>query len=326
MTVSVVIPVFDGEKYISQCLDALANQTCLPDEVIVVDDGSTDNSAILAESKSARVIRQKNQGPAAARNTGIRHATGEWILFTDSDCEPGPGWIMEMTNSLSYPEVVGVKGAYATRQKGIVPRLIQFEFEERYDLMQKFPVIDFIDTYSAGFRRNTLLEMGGFNPVLIKNEDVDLSYRLASAGKKLLFNRKAIVYHHHPESWWTYFSSKAKKAYWRTMVYRIHPGKAIKDTYTPQLLKVQILLATCVLLMLILALQWSICFWIALSSFGGLLLSAIPFMHRVLKRNSSLAGYAILFIVIRSYAFVCGVIIGILSLIFFKPGFHQTAK
>jgi len=319
MTISVVIPVYNGEKYITHCLDALARQNHMPDEVIVVDDGSTDGSAALAEAKCAQIIRQKNRGPAAARNAGIQSARGELILFTDSDCEPDPEWVMEMKNSLSNPQVTGVKGAYTTRQTGITPRLVQYEFEERYDLMDKYPVIDFIDTYSAGFRCETLKQMGGFNVSLIKNEDVDLSYRLANAGKTLIFNRKALVSHHHPESWWAYFLAKTKKAYWRTIVYRLHPGKAIRDTYTPQLLKAQILLALNAPLMLILAYQWHICLWGAIGLFVGLLLTAIPFVRRVIKRDPGLAIYALLFIVVRSYAFVCGVIFGIFGLLFLKP-------
>lgn len=323
MTVTVVIPVYNGEKYITHCLDALSKQIRPPDEVIVVDDGSTDRSAALAEARSVRVIRQKNLGPAAARNNGIQHANGELILFTDSDCEPDPYWVIEMENSLNNPEIAGVKGAYVTQQTGTVPRLVQFEFEERYDLMEKYPVIDFIDTYSAGFQRDVLRQMGGFNCTLIKNEDVDLSYRLASAGETLIFNRKAIVFHHHPESWSAYFFTKAQKAYWRTLVYRLHPGKAIKDTYTPQLLKVQILLALAALLMLILAMQWHFCIWIAIALWGGLLLSTIPFVRRVSQREPQLAIYAVIFITLRSYAFVCGVTFGILGLLFFKPGVQR---
>ncbi len=326
MTVSVVIPVYNGEKFAMRCLDALAKQTHPPDEVIVVDDGSTDQNVALVESDTVHVIRQKHQGPAAARNTGIRSARGEMILFTDIDCEAHPSWVMEMEKSLSIPEVVGVKGAYATRQAGIVPRLVQYEFEERYDLMEKSPTIDFIDTYSAGFRSDILRQMGGFDTALQKNEDVELSYRLASAGKKLIFNRKAIVFHHHPEGWFTYFTVKAKKAYWRTIVYRLHPGKAIKDTYTPQLLKFQILLALSSLLMVIPAWRWYVCIWIASILWGGLLLSTIPFVRRVWQSDPTLAGWGVVFILVRSYAFVIGVISGILGLMFFKPKIHRLTS
>ncbi|MBN1537137.1 MAG: glycosyltransferase [Anaerolineales bacterium] len=324
MSITVVVPVYNGEDTIVDCMNALTKQSLPPDEVIVVDDGSTDRSAALAEAKSVRVIHQENQGPASARNTGIHHANGDLILFTDSDCEAHPDWVREMVNSLTDPEVAGVKGAYATRQKGIVAQLVQCEFEERYDLMQKFPQIDFIDTYSAGFRSGVLKEMGGFNTGLIKNEDVDLSYRLAKAGKKLLFNRQAIVYHRHPDSWLAYFLSKAKKGYWRTIVYRLHPGKAVQDTYTPQLLKIQILLALMALLLLIPAWFWHICLWIAIALWAGLLFSAFPFMLRVRQKFPRLIVYAILFIVVRSYAFVCGVVLGILGAIFFKPRMHPS--
>ncbi len=326
MTISVVIPMYNGEKFVTHCLEALANQTRPPDEVIVVDDGSIDQSAALAETKSVRVLHQKRMGPGSARNLGIGAASGEWILFTDIDCEPHPSWVMEMANSLTDPEISGVKGAYATRQAGIVPRLVQVEFEERYDLMERSSLIDFIDTYSAGFRRDVLVKMNGFNPALIKNEDVDLSYRLARAGKKLLFNRKAIVFHHHPESWTAYFSAKVKKAYWRTVVYRLHPGKAIKDSYTPQILKVQILLALLAPVMLIAALRWAIFGWIALVFWGGLLVSAIPFMRRAQRVDMELAPWAMWFIIVRSYAFAIGVIAGVVGLLFIKPGSRSFAE
>jgi len=325
MTISVVVPVYNGERFVERCLDALSKQIRPPDEVIIVDDGSTDQSVALVESKPVQLIRQKHQGPAAARNRGVQAAAGELILFTDIDCEPEPAWVLEMEKSLSLPEVVGVKGAYATKQTGIVPRLVQLEFEERYDLLEKSPQIDLIDTYSAGFHRENFQHVGGFNPALQKNEDVDLSYRLATARNKLVFNRNAIVYHHHPENYWAYFISKMKKAYWRMIVYRAHPGKAIKDSYTPQLLKLQILLALLALLAIFFVGQSPISIWIAMILWGGLILTMIPFLRRVVICYPRLAVFAVIFIIIRSYAFVVGVILGIVSFLFIKPEIHPLA-
>lgn len=88
--VSVIIPVYNAEKYLKQCLDSICNQTLENIEIICVDDGSLDSSlAILEEYKSkdnrVKVLSQKNQGAGAARNYGLRVATGEYLSFLDAD-------------------------------------------------------------------------------------------------------------------------------------------------------------------------------------------------------------------------------------------------
>ncbi len=84
--ISVIVPVYNTEKYLRQCLDSLINQTFHDIEIICVNDGSTDNSAkILAEYSNIKVITQCNQGPSVARNVGIEAANGDYIGFVDSD-------------------------------------------------------------------------------------------------------------------------------------------------------------------------------------------------------------------------------------------------
>lgn len=85
--VSVVIPCYNGAKYLRETLGSALAQTHAPLEVIVIDDGSTDDSAAIAESfgPPVRVIRQSNQGESVARNRGIDEATGDWIAFLDAD-------------------------------------------------------------------------------------------------------------------------------------------------------------------------------------------------------------------------------------------------
>jgi glycosyltransferase involved in cell wall biosynthesis len=87
MKVSVVIPVFNGKKFLAGCLDAMMRQTCRDLEIIVVDDASTDGSTDIARSyPGVRVISfERNRGPSAARNAGIEAASGEWIHFMDVD-------------------------------------------------------------------------------------------------------------------------------------------------------------------------------------------------------------------------------------------------
>lgn len=84
-SVSAVIPVFNGAKTIGRAIESVLAQTYKMLDIIVVDDGSSDGSAAIAERYPVTVIRQKNSGPASARNTGIRVAKSEWIAFLDSD-------------------------------------------------------------------------------------------------------------------------------------------------------------------------------------------------------------------------------------------------
>ncbi|MBQ8784417.1 MAG: glycosyltransferase family 2 protein [Alphaproteobacteria bacterium] len=89
-TVTVVIPVYNVEKYLEQCLDSVINQTYKDIEIICINDGSTDNSITILEKYALsdnriKIISQTNQGISAARNAGIKVATGKYITFLDSD-------------------------------------------------------------------------------------------------------------------------------------------------------------------------------------------------------------------------------------------------
>ena len=101
--VSVIIPVYNVEKYLQKCLDSVINQTYKNLEIICVDDGSPDNSGGILDAYAQNdsriiVIHQENAGVSAARNRGLDAATGEYIAFVDSD---DVGWNLNVTNSQS---------------------------------------------------------------------------------------------------------------------------------------------------------------------------------------------------------------------------------
>ena len=155
---SVIVPAYQAAGTIGLCLEGLEAQTVPREayEIIVVDDGSADDTAEIARRAGAQVIVQSNAGPAAARNRGAAAARGALLLFTDADCAPVPGWIAALAAPFSDERVAGAKGAYLSRQRGIVPRFTQLEYEDRYDRMAGSETIDFVDTYSAAYRRERL--------------------------------------------------------------------------------------------------------------------------------------------------------------------------
>ena len=85
MQISVVIPAYKAAQYLPRCLDSVSAQTLKPSEIIVVDDGSPDDSAKVARSLGARVVSRPNGGLSAARNTGIQNASGDWVALLDAD-------------------------------------------------------------------------------------------------------------------------------------------------------------------------------------------------------------------------------------------------
>lgn len=92
--ISVVIPLYNKEASIAQSLRSVLSQSYRDFEVVIVDDGSTDDSVSIVESMSdprIRLVKQENGGPSKARNTGVKNARGEWILFLDADDELQPG-------------------------------------------------------------------------------------------------------------------------------------------------------------------------------------------------------------------------------------------
>jgi glycosyltransferase involved in cell wall biosynthesis len=313
---SVIVPAYNAEKTLAFCLEALGNQSHSKEnfEVVVIDDGSTDRTAQIARRFRIIYEYQRNRGPAAARNKGAALAQGNVILFTDADCVPERNWVEEMIRPFKDPTVAAVKGAYRTKQKELAARFAQAEFEDRYTLLEKKDVIDMIDTYSAAFKRDVFEKAGGFDesfPVA-NNEDTDLSYRLATSGHKLVFNPKAIVYHSHPNSIFHYLRVKYWRGYYRIVVYRRFPEKAVSDSYTPKVIKVQTLLTALSLPLLFLSV-----FRTGLLALVGLIwslvcLSSIPFSVKVFKKDRAVGLLSPLLVFLRAGVFALGSSAGLL--------------
>ncbi len=314
--VSIVIPTFNGSQRIGNCLETLLRQTARRNvEILVVNDGSTDNTAeVVSRYAGVRLISQANAGPAAARNRGAKEAEGEILLFTDDDCVPMADWLDAMLSSFEDAVVTGAKGVYRTRQKSLAARFVQLEYEDKYRLMAGLDSIDFIDTYSAGFRRERFMEMCGYDtsfPVACA-EDIELSYRMSARGWKMKFVPAAIVYHTHPDNFWNYLKKKYKFAFWRVLAVRKNPSKGIRDSHTPQIMKLQLLFAPALVAAAVADLAVRPSVSPTLLVVTGFMASTLPFALRTVKRDAAVGLLSPLLLAGRSVAQFLGVAFGVI--------------
>ena len=316
--ISVVIPAFQASASIERCLAAVARQTLPPEqyEVIVVDDGSTDDTANRASRCGARVVRLlRNQGPAQARNAGLAAARGEIVVFTDSDCEPTSGFLDALTAPLRDACIAATNGAYESKQRALVPRFVQLEYESRYRHTAAASNVDFIDTYAACYRRVDLVRLGGFDPRFRVCEDQELSFRLAEAGLNMRFIPDARTYHQHADTLSDYVCKKFRIAWWKAAVLRKHPRRAIHDSHTPQTLKLQIAstYTVCAAVALVVLPPRSRRAWFALAAALGIHVSlTADFVLHGASRDPMLAVAAPALLFCRDLALGAGLGIGLL--------------
>jgi GT2 family glycosyltransferase len=245
----------------------------------------------------------------------VEQACGEIVLFTDADCEPLPDWIERLAAALD-DAAVGVKGAYLTRQRALVARFVQLEYEDKYDRMAKEPEIDFVDTYAAGYRRDVFLALGGFETAfpVASVEDQEFSFRLARQGYRMVFIPEARVYHlGHARGIWAYCRKKFRIGYWKVMVHRRHPDKLWRDSHTPQVLKAQILLSGLAALCLVAGLAWPPLWWAAGALALLFLLTTVPFVGKAWGKDVPVALVSPGLLLLRALALGSGFAVGLVA-------------
>jgi glycosyltransferase involved in cell wall biosynthesis len=235
MKVSVVIPAYNAQSTIGTTVSQSLAQAkgSLEVEVIVVDDGSTDNTAEIAESSGARVLRQQNSGPAAARNEGWRSASGGIICFTDADCIPCQQWIVNLLRGFSHWQIGAIAGSYdIANSNSWLARRVHQEILERHKHMPSF--CRAFGSYNVAIPKYVLQATGGFDTTYRRAsaEDNDLSYRIIKSGWRILFRPQAKVAHHHPAKLWKYLTEQYRHGFWRAQLYKDHPGMTGGDDYT----------------------------------------------------------------------------------------------
>lgn len=210
---SVIIPNWNGVRFLPTCLNALGTQTFRNFEIIVVDDASTDDSRALLEKNypHVRVLAlEKNRGFAHAVNTGIRAARGQVIVLLNNDTEADPRWLEEIANAFARQPDAGM----------VVCKLRLFDRRDHLHSAGDFYRVDGVPGNrgvweqdrgqyddangifggcggAVAYRKTMLDDIGLFDEALVANlEDVDLNWRARWAGYAIAYAPRAIVYHH----------------------------------------------------------------------------------------------------------------------------------
>jgi len=191
--ISVIIPMYNAEKTIKECIESLLNQDfpkyCY--EVIVVDNNSTDRSVEVIKSYPIRIVHCPKRGAYVARNTGARYARGEILAFTDADCVVSKNWLREIYNSFRDGDIAAVQGpGNLTFQRDLK---VKVECLTREMTKEAF----WGDTKNFAVRKSVFEKVGGFEQFFTGCDALFLQ-TLRSKGYNVIFNENMIVYHYFP--------------------------------------------------------------------------------------------------------------------------------
>lgn len=209
MTVSVIIPTYNGAHKILTAIRAVASQQLQPDEILVVIDGSTDNTDEVIRSagqelKRLRVIRQNNQGRAAVRNTGAAHATMDLLVFLDDDMKPEPDWLgIHLRHHQSSP------GSILTASAVDLPVTDGPDYQKYRSALSAHWANDlrrfdghplpkdkvFITAANFSIPRQLFNTIGGFDSILNDGEDYDFAVRATRLRIPIHYNSAACAWH-----------------------------------------------------------------------------------------------------------------------------------
>jgi glycosyltransferase involved in cell wall biosynthesis len=321
--VAIVIPVFNGARTILGAVrSALAQQH--PDtQVVVVDDGSTDETpALLATIDGITVIRQHNRGPAAARNVGWRAVDADYVFFLDADCIAPPDWVSRLLTHHGDATTGCVGCVYdLANPDSLLARIIYREFERRFEFCGDQTL--FLGSYGTSYSRSTLAALGGFDESYrqASHEDNDLGWRLLRASYRLRLVRDVAVRHHFPRGLGSYLRTQARHGFWRMKVIRTHPLSALGDEYSSPCDYLQpplVLAATCLPVLGLLG-PASAPTAAALLAVSIFLQAPVALgMRRLGSRRREIAFYGLVLGPLRSLARSLGMVAGMVR--FFAPG------
>lgn len=254
MKVSVIIPTYNGAHKILRVLRSIEQQTFIPDEVLVIVDGSTDNTIELLKSQifnfsSFKIIQQKNGGRSKVRNEGAKEAIGDLLIFLDDDMEAGPELVSaHCKHHLEQPRSI-LSGTALTPNsendfenfKSGLTKLWENDLNSDPNMPLPLKGI-FLTAANFSISNDIFSHLNGFDERLTDGEDFDLAFRATKNHIQLYFNKSAEAYHHESITCWQniirnrcYYAAGIKLAiiepelYSAVFGYRINKRRNLKD-------------------------------------------------------------------------------------------------
>ncbi len=248
--ISVIIVNWNGAACLPSCLDALSNQTYQNFELIIVDNGSTDQSAVGLEARwpGLKLIRHnENIGFAAANNEGVRHSAGDWIILLNNDAFPRPDWLATLFEAvLRYPDYTCFASSLLNADNpklfdgtGDIYHISGLAWRRDYDQPVNWESKNIEEVFSpcaaaALYNKEAFLQVGGFDEDYFSyHEDVDLGFRLRLQGHRCLYIPEAVVqhigsaatgkksdfsvYYGHRNLVWSYFQNMPGWLFWKNL-------------------------------------------------------------------------------------------------------------
>jgi GT2 family glycosyltransferase len=200
--VSVVVCSCNGAQTIKETLAALEDLEYPDYEIIVIDDGSSDQTSAIASKHNVRLIRTENNGLSVARNHGLAAATGEIIAYIDDDAYPDPHWLTYLAAAFLRTEHAGIGGPnFAVPGDGAIADCVANAPGGPIHVLLSDDLAEHIPGCNMAFRREKLSAIGGFDPRFrVAGDDVDICWRLQERGWRLGFAPSAVVWHHRRNS------------------------------------------------------------------------------------------------------------------------------
>ena len=215
-TVSVIVPVRDGESTIADCIDAILAAEYPSDcrEVLVVDNGSTDRTTSLIKARPVTYLSEPEPGVSNARNRGIAESTGDILAFVDADCLVEPQWLTELVRPFEDPEVGAVAGDLqhvppTTPAERQAARLLGNWQQFAFNSDPAYPI-----TANAAYRREVIDRIGPFDPHMTRAQDVELGLRFQErSGRRLAYAEQATARHRNRSTQLGFFRQQLGWAY-----------------------------------------------------------------------------------------------------------------
>lgn len=223
--VSLIVAIHNAAATLRDCLESLLRLDYPPGhlEVLCIDNASSDATPRILEGYRQRfeILHEARRGPAAARNAGLRRASGDVIACTDSDCVVDPNWLRHLVEPLRDPRVGVVGGTILSKRPCNSIEAFGEQIHDHHRAVNEFEP-PYAITMNWASRMDVLRAVGFFNEDLLRCSDVDWSYRMVRAGYRPAYAPAAIVYHQNERTPWGLMREGYVHGYHAVKVLRLH--------------------------------------------------------------------------------------------------------